>query len=337
VCDAVGAADDLELAATVDVGDEPRLLAEAGCDVVVDFTTAEAARITIPWLAMHGIHAVVGTTGFDETDLAAFRSAYGDSGPANCLIAPNFAISAVLMMRFSEIAAPFFDTVEVIEYHHDRKIDAPSGTAVTTAESLESLALVKKRQVLREEDSLAEEVFEPPPLEDVALVEDVYETYRRRPSWIQLDSMLSLGSVFLAAVALAWVVAAFVSFPGSLLLPFPWQSNERDTFEGQQRRSLYLSVDRGAKTHFLLDGQFPERLQDLISRHLLGPNSLRDPQGRPLRYEPSEIRYEMAPVAQGEPIAELGTDEAITGDFLLDLDFYSIDDEDVVNPLILID
>lgn len=144
VCDAVAADPELTLAAAVSphhagadchgltVASDLRAFAEAGCDVVVDFTVAASSRVALPWLAMHGIHAVVGTTGFTDDDLEAFRSSFGD-GPAHCLIAPNFAISAVLMMRFAELAAPFFDTAEVIEYHHDRKIDSPSGTAVATA------------------------------------------------------------------------------------------------------------------------------------------------------------------------------------------------------------
>ncbi len=144
VCAAVGAADDLDLVAGVDpfaagehrsglvIGGDLRTFADAACEVVVDFTVAEAARLTLPWLAMHGMHAVVGTTGFTDEDLIEFRSTFGD-GPAHCLLAPNFAISAVLMTRFAELAAPFFDTAEIIEYHHDRKIDAPSGTAVDTA------------------------------------------------------------------------------------------------------------------------------------------------------------------------------------------------------------
>jgi 4-hydroxy-tetrahydrodipicolinate reductase len=144
VCDAVAADDGLRLVAAVDpfavgstragltIEPELRAFADAGCDVVVDFTVADAARVSLPWLAMHGVHAVVGTTGLSADDIELLRSAFGD-GPGHCLIAPNFAISAVLMMRFAELAAPFFDTVEVIEYHHDRKIDAPSGTAVATA------------------------------------------------------------------------------------------------------------------------------------------------------------------------------------------------------------
>lgn len=142
VCAAVAADPTLQLVAAVDpnavgqathglsIAAELRALADAGCEVVVDFTVAPAARVTLPWLAMHGMHAVVGTTGFTDEDLAAFRSEFSGS---NCLIAANFAISAVLMMRFAELAAPFFETAEIIELHHDRKIDAPSGTAVATA------------------------------------------------------------------------------------------------------------------------------------------------------------------------------------------------------------
>ena len=148
VCAAVDADPDLRLVAAVDrngVGDtidgvevqaDLHAFAETGCDVVVDFTVAAAARDTLPWLGMHGIHAVVGTTGFSDADLDLFASTFGaDDGP-NCLIAPNFAISAVLMMRFAEMAAPWFDTAEVIELHHTRKIDAPSGTAVKTIERM---------------------------------------------------------------------------------------------------------------------------------------------------------------------------------------------------------
>ncbi|NDF82564.1 MAG: hypothetical protein EB130_05310 [Actinobacteria bacterium] len=102
---------------------ELKALADAKVDVAVDFTVADAARVTLPWLALHGVHAVVGTTGFTDADLAAFKQEFSRS---NCLIAPNFAIGAVLMMRFAEIAAPFFDTAEIIEIHHDGKADSPS-------------------------------------------------------------------------------------------------------------------------------------------------------------------------------------------------------------------
>lgn len=145
VCAAVAADPALALVAAVDPGamghevqgldvaGELAAFADAGAQVVVDFTVADASRATLPWLAAHGIHAVVGTTGFTESDLDTFRSAFTSS---NCLIASNFAISAVLMMRFAELAAPWFDTAEIIELHHDAKIDAPSGTAVTTAQRM---------------------------------------------------------------------------------------------------------------------------------------------------------------------------------------------------------
>lgn len=148
VCAAVAADEALTLVAAVDrngagetiegvaLSDQLHAFADAKCDVVIDFTVADAARTTLPWLGLHGIHAVVGTTGFTDADLALFESTFGSDDGPNCLIAPNFAISAVLMMRFAEMAAPWFDTAEVIELHHTRKIDAPSGTAVKTIERM---------------------------------------------------------------------------------------------------------------------------------------------------------------------------------------------------------
>lgn len=108
-------------------------MAEAGADVVVDFTRAEAARENLRWCAENAMHAVVGTTGFSEADYDEMRASFTRS---NCLVAPNFAIGAVLMMRFAELAAPWFETAEIIEFHHENKIDAPSGTAVSTAERM---------------------------------------------------------------------------------------------------------------------------------------------------------------------------------------------------------
>jgi 4-hydroxy-tetrahydrodipicolinate reductase len=133
VCAAVEADPELQLVAAIDQGDRIESLTDAHCDVVVDFTVASAARETLPWLGRNGIHAVVGTTGFSTEDLEAIEASFVTS---NCLIAANFAIGAVLMMRFAEMAAPFFDTAEIIEYHHDQKIDAPSGTAKVTAERM---------------------------------------------------------------------------------------------------------------------------------------------------------------------------------------------------------
>jgi 4-hydroxy-tetrahydrodipicolinate reductase len=118
---------DLQVAASADA------LVEAGAEVVVDFTVLAAARENLSFAAAHGIHAVVGTTGFSDADLERLRT---DFTTSNCIVAPNFAIGAVLMMRFAELAAPWFETAEVIELHHDQKVDAPSGTAMLTVERM---------------------------------------------------------------------------------------------------------------------------------------------------------------------------------------------------------
>jgi 4-hydroxy-tetrahydrodipicolinate reductase len=111
----------------------PEAFEQQGVEVAVDFTHLEAARRNLAWLAEHGIHGVVGTTGFDEDDYERFRAGFVRS---NCVIAPNFAIGAVLMMRFAELAAPYFDSAEIVEWHHDQKLDAPTGTAMLTAERI---------------------------------------------------------------------------------------------------------------------------------------------------------------------------------------------------------
>lgn len=98
-------------------------------EVIVDFTELDAARENLGWCAANAVHAVVGTTGFTDDDIDRFRASFDSS---NCVIAPNFAIGAVLMMRFAELAAPWFDSAEIIELHHDQKLDAPSGTAMRT-------------------------------------------------------------------------------------------------------------------------------------------------------------------------------------------------------------
>lgn len=118
---------DLQVAATAEE------LLRQRVQVAVDFTRIEAARENLSYLAEHGIHAVVGTSGFTQDDYATARAAFTSS---NCIIAPNFAIGAVLMTRFAELAAPFFETAEIIELHHDQKIDAPSGTAMHTVERM---------------------------------------------------------------------------------------------------------------------------------------------------------------------------------------------------------
>ncbi len=160
VCQAVAADPDLDLVAAVDpsysgidigevvpdlganasgrpvsfeVGGMNESMVDAGVEVAIDFTHIGAARGNLAFCAANGIHAVVGTSGFTEEDHKDISQMFTSS---NCLIAPNFAIGAVLMIRFAEMAAPYFDTAEIIELHHDGKVDAPSGTAVSTAERM---------------------------------------------------------------------------------------------------------------------------------------------------------------------------------------------------------
>ena len=132
-CRAVDNDADTELVAAVESSGAVASFVAAATQVVVDFTVADAARINLMTVADAGIHAVVGTSGLDADDVAALRKAFVSS---HCLIVPNFAIGAVLMTRFAAMAAPFFDTAEVVEYHHNKKIDAPSGTALQTAEAM---------------------------------------------------------------------------------------------------------------------------------------------------------------------------------------------------------
>jgi 4-hydroxy-tetrahydrodipicolinate reductase len=154
VCQAVIDDEDLDLVAAVDphhagidldqlglhgtglqMSTAPDALTHAGAEVAVDFTVLDAARENLEWCADHGVHAVVGTTGFTSDDFDTLRKRF-EEAEANAVIAPNFAIGAVLMMRLAELAAPFFETAEVIELHHDNKADAPSGTAMMTAQRI---------------------------------------------------------------------------------------------------------------------------------------------------------------------------------------------------------
>jgi len=131
---AVESADDLELVAQIDVGDSRDAVTSAGAQVALDFTHPDAALDNVRWCIEHGVHVVVGTSGFGEAKLAEVRTLLGDNPSVGVLVVPNFSIGAVLLMRFSVEAAKYFESVEVIEMHHPNKIDAPSGTAVRTAE-----------------------------------------------------------------------------------------------------------------------------------------------------------------------------------------------------------
>jgi 4-hydroxy-tetrahydrodipicolinate reductase len=146
---AVSAAADLELVAAVDpagaggqaapgvsISPDLEALAVAKAEVAVDFSVPGAAVASAEWCSAHGIHSVIGTTGIDGEALERLRAAFPAAAGLGCVVAPNFAIGAVLMMRFAELAAPWFETGEIIELHHDAKVDAPSGTAALTAQRM---------------------------------------------------------------------------------------------------------------------------------------------------------------------------------------------------------
>lgn len=133
VCRAVEAAEDLALVAAVDAGDSTDELVTSGAQAVVDFTHPDVVMDNLEFCIDHGIHCVVGTTGFDDDRLSRLRTWLDASPETGVLIAPNFSIGAILMMRFAAEAAPFYESVEIVELHHPDKADAPSGTARRTA------------------------------------------------------------------------------------------------------------------------------------------------------------------------------------------------------------
>ncbi|MEV8512919.1 4-hydroxy-tetrahydrodipicolinate reductase [Dactylosporangium sp. NPDC051484] len=134
VCGAVNASDDMELVATLDDGDQLFNVSEAGADVVVDFTTPDVVMDNVRWCIDQNINVVVGTSGFTTARLDQVRGWLAHKPDVGVIIAPNFAIGAVLMMEFAARAARFFESVEIVEMHHPKKIDAPSGTALRTAQ-----------------------------------------------------------------------------------------------------------------------------------------------------------------------------------------------------------
>lgn len=131
---AIEAADDLELVAALGRGDKLETLADTGAQAVVELTTPASVMGNLDFCVRHGIHAVVGTTGWTDERLAQLTTWLDNSPGTGVLIAPNFSIGAVLTMKFAEQAARYFESVEVVELHHPNKVDAPSGTATRTAQ-----------------------------------------------------------------------------------------------------------------------------------------------------------------------------------------------------------
>ncbi|WP_083304137.1 MULTISPECIES: 4-hydroxy-tetrahydrodipicolinate reductase [unclassified Brevibacterium] len=134
--EAVKAADGMELVATIGREDDLSSVVEAGAEVAVELTVPKSTEDNVHFLVSRGIHCVVGTTGWSEERLQRLAELAQQHPDVGVLIAPNFSIGAVLAMQFAELAAPYFESAEVIEIHHTRKLDAPSGTAVSTAQRI---------------------------------------------------------------------------------------------------------------------------------------------------------------------------------------------------------
>ncbi|MER0081219.1 4-hydroxy-tetrahydrodipicolinate reductase [Corynebacterium sp. KPL2861] len=136
IVEGVNAEDDLELVAEISRGDDLQQLVDNHAEVIVDFTQPDSVMGNLEFCIANGIHCVVGTTGFDKERLDQVEQWTRQEGAGNVLIAPNFAISAVMTMVLAKQAAKFFETAEVVEFHHPTKLDAPSGTAIHTAEAI---------------------------------------------------------------------------------------------------------------------------------------------------------------------------------------------------------
>jgi 4-hydroxy-tetrahydrodipicolinate reductase len=149
-CKAIEQDADLELVARVGRGDPLDVLTDEHAHVAVEFTTPDTVKRNVLWCAERGVNVVVGATGLSHADLDEIKSACKASG-ARVFVAPNFAIGAVLMMRFAALAAPFFSRAEIIERHHDKKLDAPSGTALRTAALMNEARLHEWSRAGREE------------------------------------------------------------------------------------------------------------------------------------------------------------------------------------------
>lgn len=145
---AISAADDLELVASLDLGDSLDLLTSPGAEVVLEFTHPDSVMKNLEFAISNGIHVVVGTTGIDSQRMDVIKSLLAKNPKVGAIIAPNFGLGAVLMMQFAAKAATYFESVEIIELHHPDKADAPSGTATRTAELIsEARARAKKSAI----------------------------------------------------------------------------------------------------------------------------------------------------------------------------------------------
>jgi 4-hydroxy-tetrahydrodipicolinate reductase len=150
---AISAADDLELVASLDLGDSLDLLKSSGAEVVLDFTTPDSVMKNLEYAITNGINVVVGTTGFDRKRIEEVKTLLAKNSKVGAIIAPNFGLGAVLMMQFAAKAATYFESVEIIELHHPDKADAPSGTATRTAELISDARSKSKKNAMPDKTS----------------------------------------------------------------------------------------------------------------------------------------------------------------------------------------
>jgi len=150
---AISAADDLELVASLDLGDSLDLLKSSGAEVVLDFTTPDSVMKNLEYAITNGVNVVVGTTGFDSKRIEEVKTLLAKNSKVGAIIAPNFGLGAVLMMQFAAKAATYFESVEIIELHHPDKADAPSGTATRTAELISDARSKSKKNAMPDKTS----------------------------------------------------------------------------------------------------------------------------------------------------------------------------------------
>ncbi|MES1241107.1 MAG: DUF4388 domain-containing protein [Acidobacteriota bacterium] len=211
-----------------------------------------------------------------------------------------------------------------------RPVPPLSGPAAATPAGFETAASTRPglRVVRRDETALTvpEHPEETGPFRKMRVEAPPAEAVRR-------PALARVAAVLLALL----MVAVLFLVPGAAVIPFPWQGEERLALAHEQRASLSLKIDRAAKTWFLLEGRFPERLSQLVQAGYLSPRDLVDPEGHPLQYSATEESYTLQPTKAGKPVRGAETTEAITGNFFLDPEFLTLPEESAAQPLVLLD
>ncbi|MDY7095087.1 MAG: DUF4388 domain-containing protein [Acidobacteriota bacterium] len=222
-------------------------------------------------------------------------------------------------------SGPAADDLVVAE---EPELPGPAASPVATGSGEVDLLLV--------DEALADEAPAEPRSGRKRKIPFVGGTPGRAPG-AQAEGVVAWGARVLAVVVAALLAVQLFQQPQQALLPFPWLQEQRLGFIAQQRQAAHLTIDGAAKTYFLMNGRFPEQLDTLVEGGLLPRELVNDPQGYPLHYQPGAVQYQLLPLDSGETLMELSTTEAITDNFLLDLDFFSIPGSSLQKPLVLLD